>query len=129
MDKLGDMEVGEDFVDRNLSEGMRLKIITPAEVVQNLERQANKVWVLNVLSTPNKREIIPAAVKLVREGYRVYITRAKAKGKDWMRLRVGFFEKKAEADAEGEKIEALLDLGEPWKTKAGKQELEDFGGY
>ncbi len=46
-----------------------------------------------------------------------------------MRLRVGFFEKKDEADSEGEKIKALLNLGEPWKTKVGKEELEEFGGY
>ncbi len=129
MDQLGKIEVEEDFADRNLPEGMRLKIVTPDQVKQNLKTRANHEWVLNVLSTPNKREIIPAAVKLVKEGYPAYITLVNVKGKDYMRLRVGFFKNRAEADAEGKKIMALLKLGEPWKTKADKEELEDFGRY
>lgn len=129
MDQLGKIEVGGDFADRNLPEGMRLKIVTPDQVKQNLKTRANHEWVLNVLSTPNKREIIPAAVRLVKEGYPVYITVVKVKGKDYMRLRVGFFKNRAEAEAEGKKIMALLKLGEPWKTKADKEELEDFGRY
>jgi cell division septation protein DedD len=82
-----------------------------------------------VLSTPNKKEIIPATMRLLHEGYLAYITRTNIKGKDYMRLRVGFFGKKAEADAAGEKIKALLNLGDPWKTKAGKEEFKEFAGY
>jgi hypothetical protein len=129
MDKLGKMAVWEDFADRPLLEGMRLKIITPDEKKENLEKRAKKVWVVNVLSTPNKKEIIPATMKLLQEGYLVYITRTKVKGKDYMRLRVGFFGEKAEADAVGETIKALLNLGDPWKTRADKEEFKDFGGY
>jgi hypothetical protein len=129
MDKLGKMAVWDDFADRPLLEGMRLKIITPDEKKENLEKRANKRWVVNVLSTPNKKEIIPATVKLLQEGYLAYITRTKVKGKDYMRLRVGFFGEKAEADAAGEMIKALLNFGDPWKTKAGKEEFRDFGGY
>ena len=129
MDKLGKMEPGEDFPDRPLPQGVRLKIITPDEEKENLEKRANKVWVVNVISTPNRKEIIPATMKLLEKGYLAYITRTKVKGKDYMRLRVGFFGKKAEADAEGDKIKALLGLGDPWKTKAGKEEFQDFAGY
>lgn len=129
MDKLGKMKVGEDFADRTLTEGVRLKIITPDEKKENLKKRADKLWVVNVLSTPNKREIIPATMKLLGEGYPAYITNTKVNGKDYMRLRVGFFGKKAEAESEGEKIKALLKLGEPWKTKAGNEEFKDFGGY
>ncbi|UCF56860.1 MAG: SPOR domain-containing protein, partial [Deltaproteobacteria bacterium] len=82
-----------------------------------------------VLSSPNKAEIIPAAIRLVKEGYPVYITRARVKGKDYMRLRVGFFEEKAEADTEGKKIMAMLNFPGTWTLKAGKQEFEDFGRY
>lgn len=129
MDKLGKMAVWEDFADRPLLEGMRLKIITPDEKKGNLEKRANKMWIVNVLSTPNKKEIIPATMKLLEEGYLAYITRTKVKGKDYMRLRVGFFGKKTEADAAGKKIKALLNLGDPWKTKAGKEEFKEFAGY
>lgn len=129
MDKLGKMAVWEDFADRPLLGGMRLKIITPDEKKENLEKRANKVWIVNVLSTPNKKEIIPATMKLLHEGYLAYITRTNIKGKDYMRLRVGFFGKKTEADAAGEKIKALLNFGDPWKTKAGKEEFKEFAGY
>ena len=129
MDTLGKLAVWEDFADRPLLEGMRLKIITPDEKKENLEKRANKVWIVNVISTPNKKEIIPATMKLMEEGYLAYITRTKVKGKDYMRLRVGFFGKKADADAAGEKIKALLNMGDPWKTKAGKEEFKEFAGY
>ena len=129
IEKFGHMQVGEDFVDKDLPEGMRLKIITPDEVKDNLEKRVNSPWVVNVLSSPRKAEIIPAAIRLVREGYPVYITRAKVKGKDYMRLRVGFFEKKAAADMVGKKIMATLNLPDSWTIKAGKQELQAFGGY
>jgi hypothetical protein len=129
MDKLGKMQAREDFADRNLPEGTRLKIVTPDEKMANLKTRANNVWVVNVLSTPNKKEIIPATVKLVEKGYTAYITRTKVKGQDYMRLRVGFFGNKAEADAEGKKIRALLNFGELWKTKAAEEEFKDFGGY
>ena len=129
MDTLGKMAVWDDFEDRPLLEGMRLKIITPGEKEENLKKRANKMWIVNVISTPNKKEIIPATMKLMQEGYLAYITRTKVKGKDYMRLRVGFFGKKAEADAAGEKIKALLNLGDPWKTKAGREEFKEFAGY
>ncbi len=129
MDTLGKMAVWEDFADRPLLEGMRLKIITPDEKEKNLKKQANKMWIVNVLSTPNQKEIIPATMRLLEEGYLAYITRTKVKGKDYMRLRVGFFGKKTEADAAGKKIKALLNLGDPWKTKAGKEEFKEFAGY
>ena len=129
MDTLGKMAVWEDLADRPLLEGMRLKIITPDEKKENLKKRANNVWIVNVISTPNKKEIIPATMKLMEEGYLAYITRTKVKGKDYMRLRVGFFGKKAEADAAGEKIKALLNMGDPWKTKAGKEEFKEFAGY
>lgn len=129
MDKLEKMAVWEDLADRPLLEGMKLKIITPEEKKRNLEKRANKIWIVNVLSTPNTKEIIPATMRLLQEGYLAYITRTKVKGKDYMRLRVGFFGRKTEADAAGEKIKALLSLGDPWKTKAGKEEFKEFAGY
>jgi cell division septation protein DedD len=108
---------------------MKLKIVTPEEKKRNLEKRANKMWIVNVLSTPNTKEIIPATMKLLKEGYLAYITRTKVKGKDYMRLRIGFFGTRTEADAAGKKIKALLNLGDPWKTKAGKEEFKEFAGY
>ena len=129
IEKFGHMRVGDDFVDKDLLEGMRLKIITPDEVKDNLEKRVNSPWVVNVLSSPRKAEIIPVADRLVREGYPVYITRAQVKGRDYMRIRVGFFEKKTVADMEGKKIRAILNLPDSWTIRVAKQEFQAFGGY
>ena len=128
MDKLDTLEAGEDFLQSELPEGVMLKIITPDEAKENLERRLHNVWVVNVLSATTNEKIIPVAIRLIKNGYPVYITRATVKGKDWMRLRVGFFKNKTEANTEGKKIMSLLNLGNSWVTKIGK-ELEEFGGY
>ena len=128
IDKLDTLEAGEDFLGRELPEGVMLKIITPDEAKENLERRLHNVWVVNVLSATTNEKIIPVAIRLIKNGYPVYITRATVKGKDWMRLRVGFFKNKTEADIEGKKMMSLLNLGNSWVTKIGK-ELEEFGGY
>jgi len=128
MDKLATLETGEDFLESELPEGVMLKMITPDEAKENLERRLHNVWVVNVLSATTNKKIIPVAIRLIKNGYPVYITRATVKGKDWMRLRVGFFKNKTEADTEGKKIMSLLNLGNSWVTKIAK-ELEEFGGY
>jgi len=128
MDKLNNLQLGDGFLDRELPEGMRLKIITPDEARENLKRRINKVWVVNVLSATTKEEIVPATIRLIKNGYPAYITYFKLKAKDWMRLRVGFFENKTEADMERKKIMTLLNLDYSWVTKVGK-ELAEFGRY
>lgn len=128
IDKLDTLAVGEDFLGRELPEGLMLKIITPNEARENLEKRLHKVWVVNVLSATTNEEIIPVAIRLIKNGYPVYITRAKVNGKCWMRLRVGFFKNKTEADTEGKKMISFLNIGNVWVTKIGK-EFEEFGGY
>jgi len=128
-DELGKLKLGEIFPDRELPEGVRLKIISPDEVRENLKTRVHNVWAVNVLSATTNTKIIPPAIRLINNGYPAYITRAKVKGKDWIRLRVGFFKSRTEADTEGKKIMAMLKLADSWVTKAGKKELEEFGGY
>ena len=129
MDKLGGMPPGDDFPERALSAGLKLKLFTPDEVKENLEKRPKKAWVVNILSSMTNEEIVPAAVKLMQERYPVYITSARVKGKDWMRLRLGFFKNKKEADGAGKKIKALINAVDSWSTKAGEMEIEAYRGY
>ena len=46
-----------------------------------------------------------------------------------MRLHVGFFKNKIEADMEMKKIMTLLNLDNSWVTKVGQKEFEEFGSY
>ena len=129
MSKLENMTLGEDFPERSLPEGLMLKIITPEEVKENLKNRANNFWVINVRSSTNKGKIIPPAISLIKNGYPVYITRATVKGKDYMRLRVGFFQTRSQANEEGKKIMALLSLADSWANKIGPKEFEEFARY
>jgi len=129
MDKLGGVKIAEDFPDRKLHEGMRLKIITPEEQRKIQKKRADHLWVVNILSVSDEREIAPQVVRLIREGYPVYITRVKVKGKDWMRLRLGFYKSKKEADKEGNKVMALLNLVDSWSVKIHEKEFAEFSGY
>ncbi len=129
MDSFGNLELGENFPDRELPERVRLKIITPDEARENLKKRANSLWVVNVISATNKGDVVPPAIRLIKNGYPAYLTKVKVKGKEWMRLRVGFFKNKAEADAEGQKIMGILNFTDSWTTKIGKKEFEEFGGY
>ncbi|HUU80985.1 MAG TPA: SPOR domain-containing protein [Acidobacteriota bacterium] len=128
-DRLGELKVVKDFQHEELPEGLGLRFLTLKEVQQNLVKIGHMDWVINVLSSQSSQELVPFAVKLMKEGYRVYLARATVKGAEWMRLRVGFFENRSDAASAGKKIISLLNSNEIWVTRIGKEELEQFGGY
>ena len=129
MDKFSSVELKEDLPDRLIPEEVKLKIVTPEEVKENLKERADKFWIINIISTTTGKEVVPSAIKLIKGGYSVYITSAMVKGKSYQRLRVGFFKNKAEAAAEGKKIMTLLKTTEFWHTTVTKSEHKAFAGY
>jgi hypothetical protein len=126
---LGALNLAEDFSKKKIPEGFRLKVLSPDEKEANLQRQRDKKWVVNVLSTTDEKKMVPIAIRLIENGYKVYIARAEIKGKEWMRLRVGFFDSLAEGNAEEKKIHSIANLGDLWVTEAGEEELKEFGCY
>ena len=128
-DKLGEWATGEDLPDRELPQGTELKVITAREARASLKKGTGTVWVANVLSTTSNAEIVPPAVTLVKQGYPVYIVRANVKGKEYMRLRVGFFKNRSEADEVGKKIKEQLNFQDSWSTRADKEEYEEVAGF
>jgi hypothetical protein len=129
IDKLGKLQLGEGLPHREVPEGLRLRILSPHEIRENLARIAHNVWAVSVLSGTTDREIVPPAIRLIKNRYPVYITSVKVKEKDWMRLRVGFFKNRTVADQERKKIMSMLNCHDSWVTKVGKPEVEEFGGY
>ena len=129
LDKLSDIQSGQDFAEREIPEDLRIKFLTSDELKQNLEKRTHGLWLVNILSATTNKKIVPAAVKLIKEGYPVYIVSAKVKGKDWMRLRVGFYKNREEANTHGKKIMEIINLTDSWSTKADEKEFEEFGGY
>jgi len=126
---LGGLMTEGDVVEKALPEGLKLRIIGPDEVEENLERRSNARWIVNVLSATTNENVVPIAITLIKNGHTVYLTQATIKGKAWTRIRVGFFTSKAEADAQRERIKDLLHLGDPWSVKLGPMEFAEFAGY
>jgi len=129
VDKLRAMPNGEDFATRELPAGMELRYITPGEAREGVQKPSGSPWVVNVISASSEAEIVSPAVILARQGYPAYITRAYVKGKDYLRLRVGFFKSRKEATDQGEKIRGLLKIRDFWATKADEVEYEEVAGF
>jgi type IV secretory pathway VirB10-like protein len=128
-EQLGEWATGDNLPERELPQGTKLRVMTAREAGASPNKTPGALWVVNVLSSPSSAEIVPPAVALVKQGYPVYIVRANVKGKDYMRLRVGFFKKKSEADEVGTKIKELLNFQDSWSTKADKEEYDEVTGF
>ena len=129
MGGLSEMKLSDDFEHKELPAGLDLRFVTPDEAAENLTKLGKKVWVVNVLSSRTSKKIVPAAVKLMKNGYRVYISSAVVKGQKWMRLRVGFFADRSKASESGKKIISLLKADGTWIAGLEEQEIKEFGGY
>jgi septal ring-binding cell division protein DamX len=126
-ERLADVKVTESFPHRKLPEGLALRYAVAPEHRAGLP---DEPWALNVASVQNSRRIVLYAVKLMKAGYRVYLTRAQVSGKEWTRLRVGFYSNRAEAFNAATEIKALLGLPEnPWIIRIGKEEMENHAPF
>ncbi|MBW2029047.1 MAG: SPOR domain-containing protein [Deltaproteobacteria bacterium] len=123
LEKLGS---SADLPKRKIPENTRLRILTPKELEENHKRRADKYWVINILSAKKEEEIVPAALGIMRKGYTAYITKVKVKGKDFLRLRVGFFDSKEEARKKGDTIVSDLPIKGFWVVRVGKIEHKNY---
>jgi hypothetical protein len=129
LDQLSHLPVDADFQDKELPAGTKMKIVPPQSVKTSSKKGGDKIWVVNVLSSKTNDKIVPPAVTLIEKGYPMYIARANVKGEEWMRLRMGFFDKRAEADELGKKIKDLMNIKDSWTATVGRKEYEEFGGF
>ena len=130
MEMFDESEIGKDFQDKELSEGLELKFVTSREAEENLKKLGRKRYAIHVLSIQNPATIPPYVSKLIRNGFHTYITEAEVNGKEWTRLRVGFFEDYEEAKRNAEMIEPLLSKTITLTVvKISEEELDRFGGY
>ncbi|MBN2033346.1 MAG: SPOR domain-containing protein [Deltaproteobacteria bacterium] len=128
LDKLDDRSTGADIAVRELPEGMKLRFITPGEAKKEVKKPSGPVWAVNVISGAAMEEIVNPAVILTKKGYPAYITRAHVKGKEYLRLRVGFFGSKSEAREQGDKIKKILGFKDSWATRVDGVEYEEVAG-
>ena len=126
LEHLGMIRTWKDVEKKSLPEGMSLQYARPAGKKGAEPPLEGKPWVITVLSLQSPGKLAAPAIKLVQNGYLVYITRAVVKGTDWLRLRVGFYGSKAEAMAARKKILEILGNDDSWISRAGESEVEEF---
>lgn len=118
-----------DLFGSGLPAGIKLIIKTPGEVSENLDNRASHYFVINVISSPHVERLAPMVVSLTDNGHFTYLTSTKVNGKEWYRLRTGFYETRAEANRAGNKIKDILNIQDIWAAKIDDNEFLDFGGY
>ena len=119
----------DKFPETALPAGITLKYVTDREAGENAKRFSNKTYVVNAISTRNSGTIVLPAISLIKSGYDVYIVSAEIKGKNWLRLRSGFYENREKAIAASKKIMNLLNINDAWIAKAEKEEFNKVAGY
>jgi cell division septation protein DedD len=73
--------------------------------------EANGSWTVQLGSFPKKDVAIKLATNLKQKGYDAYVTVTNIQGKEWHRVRVGRFERRAEA----EQLRETLRVAEKWE--------------
>jgi len=129
-DNLDFLRVRPDMPKRQLAEGVSLAYVTPEEASARLGRMTDDRWVINVASFQVFSNAVVPAVELINRGYQVYTPEAHIEGREWVRLRVGFFASRADAErAASEVMRVLRTAEQPWIAQVTPGELARFAGY
>jgi len=88
--------------------------------------EAKTVWVINVLSTLDEDRALRLMDALMKMPYHVYSYQKEIKGQNWYRIRVGFFDSRAEAERVGLELARKHQLPPPWIVKPGPSEIHRY---
>ena len=117
----------KDIAEKPLQTGVSLRFLPAADKDEQQNPSQARPWVVTVRSAQRPGRLAVQAVKLIESGLNVYIVRAEVKGKQWLRLRVGFYATKSQALEARDRIREILGNNDSWVARAGKSELEEFG--
>jgi len=105
-------------------EGAREKKISIREEVVRGEN-----WILQVASVKTEEQAMVYKEPLMAKGFPAYSVRARVNGDNWIRVRVGFFANRGEAQRAGEEIKRKIFFEGPhWIMKASTKEMEEVVG-
>lgn len=93
---------------------------------KNVKAKSGKVWVANVLSTQDPDKLRETFDVLMKEKVVVYAYETEVQNEKWFRIRIGFFNSQAEAQAVGREMAKKYGLTEPWIVRPGPQELSKY---
>ena len=105
------------------------KGISGEEVPKKDEVTRKENWVVHVASVKTEEQAMIYKERLMAAGFPAYSIRTKVRGEDWIRVRVGFFNNREEAQKAGNEVEKkLIAKGPYWITNVSKKEMEDLFG-
>lgn len=84
------------------------------------------VWVINALSTQDGDKALDTLNSLINLPYQVYSYQKKIKGRNWYRIRVGFFFSREEAERVGRQLVKEHRLPPPWIVKPSPSEAAKY---
>lgn len=84
------------------------------------------VWVINVLSTQDGDKALDILDSLMNLPYQVYSYQKKIKGRNWYRIRVGFFFSREDAERVGRRLAREHHLPSPWIVKPSYSEAAKY---
>lgn len=87
------------------------------------KKMAYKPWAVHIASYASKEEALSMVKKLKRSKYKAYMTEFSLSGKQWYRVRVGFYASYREAKAAGQKISGSYSISGVWPVKPKKNEI------
>ena len=86
----------------------------------------DKIWVVNTLSTRELDRVKEVFTALPKKNYAIYAYKTNVNGKEWFRIRIGFFTSRQEAEEVGQRLAKEYALPEPWVVRPGPQELATY---
>ena len=105
------------------------EVIKEKEVTKKEEIQKKENWVVHVASVKTVEQAMIYKERLMAAGFPAHSIPAKVRGEDWIRVRVGFFNNREEAQKTGNEVEKkLIAKGPYWIAKVSKKEMEDLLG-
>ena len=128
LELLSGMPEAADFQDWELPVGLTLFYAAEEESSVGRAESAGDRWVVSVISSKTPEKICVPAVRLMKAGYRVYISTATVRGSEWLRLRVGFFKTRAAALEQQGNIASLVHVDDTWIARVDDNERARYGG-
>lgn len=82
-----------------------------------------KTWALNVVSTTDPKLAFDIMRRLQTTDHTVYTYKFTTQGKDWHRVRLGFFATREEAEKANQRLMAQMNTPNSWIVQPGPEEL------
>lgn len=96
---------------------------TPAKKNAVYAEVKHKPWAVHIASYTSMGEAQTIVKKLKQDNYNAYVTEFNLKGRQWFRVRIGFYASEKDAKEAGRKISSSYNISGIWTVKPMKKEI------